>query len=218
MRSANHFAGHTSTTGRLRTNTGGMVVSTPTDSRSVAIIVNIGRSGCSPTGRRMVSGTSYAAGYLTPFTGMLGSDFKVGHNVVAAIRSCAGSRRVLSLPRGSCHHTHTTTRGVVPAAANTTGTMSLMLPRLGNGLGNKTVHIPAPGISLISLITRLSGSMATRRMGDTLGTTTRNRLGNVLTCDRRPLMSNSCGKGPTSSAVSTLSAVIVRNDVMGIVS
>lgn len=64
--------------------------------RTSVFIYNIGASGCGNRG--VISGTSYAAGYLTPVTGMLGSGFNVRANLVAAIRSAATARGAISNP------------------------------------------------------------------------------------------------------------------------
>ncbi len=72
IRSANLFLDRSGTRTRVRTNTGCMIVSTPSGSTAPVFMYNIGFSGCRGNAG-FISGTSYAAGYLTPVTGMLGS-------------------------------------------------------------------------------------------------------------------------------------------------
>ncbi len=98
IRSANLFLRSRGTHGRVRTKTGGMVVSTPSGSTAPVFMCNMGRAAC--TKRSVVSGTSYAAGYLTPVTGILGSGFNVIGNLVAAIRTTATARGAISNPSG----------------------------------------------------------------------------------------------------------------------
>lgn len=206
LRYANFFVDGSNTRTRISTNTGHILLSTPTNDSIGAVICGIGR-GRLDTSSIVISNTSYAAGYLTPVTGMLGSRFKVIRNLVAAVRTCANSRGALSTPRpgNSFHHTHTTTTGVIPGAANTTGTVNSMLPRLGNGLSKTTRHIPIPANSLARLIAMLRGTMAIRRVGTTVGTTT----GRSCNCARSRLISASVMKVGFNSLFSTARAGIV---------
>lgn len=212
------FIDRRKTSHRVRTKTGGILVATPNGNNNVnACIVKIGRRSCDRSTCGIVDGTDYAAGYLTPIIGILRRGFNVVGNAVAAARDCAKSRHLLSTDRHSLHHTQTTTLGVMPAAAKTTGTITLIVPRVTNGLGKVTLQMPAPGMSIISLMIRIRGPTVTSRIGRILGRTTRNTVGNVLTCDSLPLISVSCHGASRSSVMSSDLAVIVKNSVIGII-
>lgn len=90
------FAAVRNTQNRLGKKTGGIVVATPSGSTPV-FIIKIGRRACGSK-VSIIDGTSYAAGYLTPLTGIVRSGFKVLRKLVAAIRTIATARGAISNP------------------------------------------------------------------------------------------------------------------------
>ncbi len=96
--------------------------------------------------------------------------------------------------------------------------MNGIVPRLGNGLANVTVHIPALSISMISLAIGLTGPTGCRRVYTTVGTTSRNRLGNILNCARSTIISSSFLNSTHASVFSTGTNVTLASAFIGIIS
>lgn len=200
---------------RVTTKTGGILFSRPNDgSLSTAIICNIGRSRLH-TRRHVISGTSYAAGYVVPIVGLLSSTCNVRSNAIAAVRSTVRSRRIVSTCRPSLHHAQTTDRSVVPISAGLTTNVAQFFPRFGSHFRTVTMHIPAVGIATVSLDIAIGGPMGTGRIGLLLRGTTRNTFRNVISCARLPLISMSFGRSPRDTVISNARAQIDNTRLVG---
>lgn len=73
-------------------------------------------------------------------------------------------------------------------------------------------------MSMISLAIHLRGTTACRRVGTTIGTTTRNRVGNILNCARSSMMSASFGNRIYASIFSTGTNVTLGSGFIGLMS
>lgn len=96
--------------------------------------------------------------------------------------------------------------------------MNGIVPRLGNGLANVSVHIPALSMSIISLAIGLGGTTSGRTVYTTVGTTSRNRLGNMLNCARSTIISSSFLNYTLASVFSTGTNICLASGFIGIIS
>ena len=212
MRSRSDSAGH------LEAGASRVVISAPSDDADATFVYGVNDETYDPDRHLVVSNASCTTNCLAPVAKVLSDSFGVEHLMMTTIHAYTSSQSLMDLPTRKRRRGRAAALSIIPTTSGATKATALVIPELEGRIEGIAFRVPVEDGSVTDITALLGQEVTVDEVHAALEDAADGRMKGVLRVTDEALVSRDIIGDPHSSIVDAESTMILRGNVVKIVS
>jgi glyceraldehyde 3-phosphate dehydrogenase len=212
MRSRSDSAGH------LEAGASRVVISAPSDDADATFVYGVNDETYDPESHFVVSNASCTTNCLAPVAKVLSDSFGVEHLMMSTIHAYTSSQSLMDMPTRKRRRGRAAALSIIPTTTGATKATALVIPELEGRMDGMAFRVPVEDGSVTDITALLSREVTVDEIHAALTEAAEGRMRGVLRVTDEALVSRDIIGDPHSSIVDAESTMILRDNVVKIVS
>jgi glyceraldehyde 3-phosphate dehydrogenase len=212
MRSRSDSAGH------LEAGASRVVISAVSDDADATFVYGVNDETYDPDRHLVVSNASCTTNCLAPVAKVLSDSFGVEHLMMTTIHAYTSSQSLMDLPTRKRRRGRAAALSIIPTTSGATKATALVIPELEGRIEGIAFRVPVEDGSVTDITARLGQEVTVDEVHAALEDAAEGRMKGVLRVTDEALVSRDIIGDPHSSIVDAESTMILRGNVVKIVS
>jgi glyceraldehyde 3-phosphate dehydrogenase len=212
MRSRSDSAGH------LEAGASRVVISAPSDDADATFVYGVNDETYDPESHFVVSNASCTTNCLAPVAKVLSDSFGVEHLMMSTIHAYTSSQSLMDMPTRKRRRGRAAALSIIPTTTGATKATALVIPELEGRMDGMAFRVPVEDGSVTDITALLSRGVTVDEIHAALTEAAEGRMRGVLRVTDEALVSRDIIGDPHSSIVDAESTMILRDNVVKIVS
>jgi len=186
-----------------------VVISAPTKSEDVTIVLGVNEGHYNPDEHDVVSNASCTTNCLAPVAKVLLERFGFVHGLMTTIHAYTAGQAILDGPHQDLRRARAAAVSMIPTTTGAARAISLVLPELEGKLDGMAIRVPTPDVSVVDLVAEVESEVTAEEVNDALRNAAETDLAGILRVEEQPLVSVDFTGEPASSVVDALSTAVM---------
>lgn len=212
LRSREEAAGH------LEAGASRVVISAPSDDADATFVYGVNEDTFDPDRHHVVSNASCTTNCLAPVAKVLFDSFGVDHLMMSTIHAYTSSQSLTDIPVRKRRRGRAAALSIVPTTTGAAKATAKVIPELEGRMDGMAFRVPVEDGSVTDITARLERPVTIDEVHDALNAAAEGRMRGVLRVTDEALVSRDIIGDPHSSIVDSESTMLLRDDVVKIVS
>ncbi|HLU31439.1 MAG TPA: type I glyceraldehyde-3-phosphate dehydrogenase [Acidimicrobiia bacterium] len=212
LRSREDAAGH------LEAGAKRVVISAPSDDADAMFVYGVNDETFDPDQHYVISNASCTTNCLAPVAKVLSDSFGIEFLMMSTIHAYTASQTLMDTPTRKRRRGRAAAVSIIPTTTGAAKATGKVIPELDGKLDGMAFRVPVEDGSVTDITAHLSRGVTVEEVHAALAEAAGGRMQGVLRLTDEALVSRDIIGDPHSSVVDTLSTMLLRNDVVKIVS
>ncbi|VAX33214.1 NAD-dependent glyceraldehyde-3-phosphate dehydrogenase [hydrothermal vent metagenome] len=214
IESTGRFVDRASASKHLDAGAGWVLISAPAKEPDITVCLGVNEESIDIQKHRIISNASCTTNCLAPVAKVLNNEFGIIRGLMTTIHSYTNDQRILDLPHKDLRRARAAAMNLIPTTTGAARAVGLVLPELKGRLDGMSIRVPTPNVSLIDLVTEVSGDTTAEEVNGALKNAAEGPLKGILLYSEAPLVSMDLnGNNHSSILDATLTKVIEKRMV-----
>lgn len=204
--------------GHLEAGATRVLISAPSDDADATFVLGVNDDEFDPDRHFIVSNASCTTNCLAPLAKVLHETFGVEHLMMTTIHAYTSSQSLMDQPTRKRRRGRAAALSIVPTTTGAAKATALVIPELEGRIDGMAFRVPVEDGSVVDLTATLEQDVTLDQIHDAFETAASGPMKGVLRVTDEALVSRDIIGDPHSSIVDSLSTMILRDNVVKVVS
>lgn len=191
-----------------------VLISAPADGVDLTVVYGINHESYDSSKHQFISNASCTTNCLAPLAQVLQETFGIEHGMMTTIHSYTNDQKILDTSHKDLRRARSAGLSMIPTTTGAAKAVSLVLPALKGKIDGMAIRVPTPNVSLVDFTFRSEKDLTRDAINQALIAASQGKLKNVLSVEKKELVSVDFN-GNKNSSIVDLSCTMVVNPRMG---